>query len=413
VDYIKANNQSTGQRALDPNKNGIVYMGLNEHAPAEASTLNRLNRGAGGAKVVTPGADQDQAIVNGTKVNLGTMGGASAFAASLGLPDQLAVKVAEFLLVDTSANYDDIENARDELASFVQILAQAEMGERKIDRMVLSGHSVGSEIWGDGNGEISYDRLSDLFVLFPKAASQVKHLMMSACSGGGETTMTEYQGMMPGLESVWAYHDSSPGTWSGAMDHMGAWEKATETGKDAAGVDPELAGRFRKGKYVATWNTTDGYQGGEKMDYYDLNEQLIGMEPVFQRHFSGAEEVDSPQTGILRTYYGYVQRGISHPEVPPARRRDLIARRDLTIRLLYFNVVSTKFQAQHQQTLETGFGDAGLSLPNLGELSRDGLRKLLEDLKAAGGSTATQRVVDLLQRGLWELSNDLIPTVWI
>ena len=45
---------------------------------------------------------------------------------------------------------------------FLRILSEAEMGERKIDRMVLSGHSVGSQIWGDDNGEIGFDELERL-----------------------------------------------------------------------------------------------------------------------------------------------------------------------------------------------------------------------------------------------------------
>ena len=109
-----------------------------------------------------------------------------------------------------------------------------------------AGHSVGSQIWGDHNGNINFTQLDELFDLFPKASSQIEHLMLSACYSGGEAKMDQYHDMFPGLSSIWAYHDSSPGTWTGAMDHMEGWERATRSGKDPGGVDPSLARGHRK-----------------------------------------------------------------------------------------------------------------------------------------------------------------------
>jgi hypothetical protein len=412
VEYVRQNNHATGERELDPNKNGIVYMGFNEYAPAEAQALNRLNRGSGGAITATPQADQDVANVGGTKVDLKTLDGASAFASSLGLPDQLAVNVAQFLMRE-HGKPDQISDARDELAQLIRVLAEAEMGERQIDRMVLSGHSVGSELWGDGNGEVSFDKLEELFKMFPKASLQVQHLMMSACYGGGETTMGEYQQMMPGLQSIWAYHDSSPGTWTGAIDHMGAWEKATETGKPTAGVDSDLAGRFRKGKNVATWNSADGYQGPDAMSIEEVEDQLNDQEAVFQSHYSGAQDITNPQAGPLRVYYGLVQRAISHADATLALRAKMTTRRDVTIRLLYYGLVSGKFQAHNRTALDEGFRQSGLNVPDLSSVGRGGMKKLISELEAAGGGTESSVALDLLKRGLWQLDTDLIPTSWI
>jgi hypothetical protein len=406
IDVIKAQNHPTGERELNPTKDGIVFLGMNKDAHAEARRLNGQNRGrggAGGAVAAVPQKEQDHYKRGGKDYDLTTAEGAASFVATLGLPDQLAVNVADFLLNGPG-------DARDELAQFVRILSEAEMGERSIDRMVLSGHSVGSMIWGDDNGMINFSVLDELFELFPKAAEQVEHLMLSACYTGGESKMGQYTDMMPGLESVWAYHGSSPGTWSGAMPHMDRWEAATESGKDASGVDPSLAQGTRKDHNVSTWNTTDGYQGDKPMSIWELTRELDSQDSVYQAHFSGDEEVANSQSGPLRTYYGLVQRALSHPELPSSRRAELDVRRDVTIRLLYFKLISGKFQNHYKGQLEAGYAEAGIPMPDFSTLTRAQALAAVEALEATG---AAATALDLLQRGIRDLSTDVIPTAWV
>lgn len=406
VDIITAQNQYTGPRALNPNKNGIVYMGMNEYAHDEANRLNQANRGAGGAVAAKPQEKQDHIKRNGQEYDLTTAEGAAAYVATLGLPDQLAVDAAQFLV-------DAGDEARDELAQLVRILSEAEMGERSIDRMVLSGHSVGSQIWGDDNGSIRFTELDELFDMFPKASGQIEHLMLSACYSGGEAKMGQYHDMFPGLSSIWAYHDSSPGTWSGAMDHMDRWESATEAGKDASGVDPSLARGHRKADNVSTWNSADGYQGDKPMSVYEVERALRGDEGVFQSHFSGQEEVENAQSGPLRTYYGLVQRGLSHPEMASSRIPELEQRRDVTIRLLYFKLISGKFANHYGDRISEGVQAAGLSMPAFGEIGRKDTLDFIDALEAGAGDSSTATAVDLLKRGLRDLDSEVIPTSWV
>lgn len=406
IDIIEAQNQYTGPRELNPNKNGIVFMGMNEFAHDEANKLNRLNRGNGGAISARPQQKQDHIKRNGREFDLTSIEGCAEYVATLGLPDQLAVDTAQFL--SGAGN-----QAKDELAQFIRILSEAEMGERSIDRMVLSGHSVGSMIWGDHNGQINFSELDELFELFPKAAEQVEHLMLSACYTGGEAKMGQYHDMFPGLESVWAYHKSSPGTWTGAMDQMERWEGATRDGKDPGGVDPGLARGTRKSENVSTWNSVDGYQGDQPMTKYQLNSQLSSQESVFQSYFNGQEEVENSQTGPLRNHYNLVQRALSHPEMEASRIPELETRRDVTIRLLYFKLISGKFGAHYSNQLEGGIAAAGLDVPAFGEISRRETLEFIDALEAAGGDSSTATAVDLLQRGLRDLDVDVIPTSWV
>ena len=54
-----------------------------------------------------------------------------------------------------------------------------------------------------------------------------------------------------------------------------------------------------------------------------------------------------------------------------------------------------------------------MSLPAFGEISRKETLDFIEALEAAGGDSSTSTAVDLLQRGLRDLDNDIIPTSWV
>jgi len=406
VDIIKAQNNATGQRELNPNKNGIVFLGLNEYAHDEANHLNRINRGSGGAIAAKPGKEQDKITKGGTTYDLQTTEGVASYIATLGLPDQKAIDVSEYLLTVGG-------KARDEMAQFVRILSEAEMGERAIDRMVLSGHSVGSQIWGDHNGSISFTSLSELFDIFPNAADQVEHLMLSACYAGGEAKMAQYHDMFGNVESVMGYHGSSPGTWSGAMDHMTRWENATDKGDSPGGVDPSITSGLRKSENVSTWNAADGYQGDKPMSVWEIENALSSQASVFYSFFNGDQEVENSQTGPLRNYYNLVQRALAHPDLGGAQVADLESKRDITIRLLYFGLIGGKFQNHYKSQLETGIQAAGLDVPDLSTLGRKGALDFIDDLEAAGGDNSTTAALDLLKKGLRDLDSDVIPTAWV
>lgn len=403
IDIIKAENHATGPRELNPSKNGIVYMGFNKYSHDEANALSRYNRDAGGVKAVKPQKEQDQLTKDGVKYDLTTTEGAASFIATLGLPDQLAVDASNFLLNAQA-------EARDELGLFIQILSEAEMGERKIDRMVLSGHSIGSMIWGDDNGTVNMDEFEDLSKIFPKAFGQVQHLMLSACYSGGESRMISHKEIWTGAQSIMAYHDSSPGTWSGAMGHMKEWEAATEAGKDASGVDPEIAKGHRKAKNVSTWNVTDGYQGGKPMSLYQIETELSSRETLFKDYYNGDQLVENAQTGPLRDYYCLIQRGISHVEVDESMRADLEVKRDQTIRLLYFGLVSSKFQKHYSKSLDEAYQQTGMAAPDFSTMNR---KEVLDHINEVRSQLAGTEGLRLLEKGLVELDSEIIPTSWV
>ena len=401
-----SNSANAAASSTPPRYTGIVHIGLNKYAHDEANALNRMNASDGGAKSIRQrGEDQDVIYRGGNRFDLTLDAGVTGFVGTLQLPESKVQEVTDLMKATGG-------KAKDEMAGIVEVYLQAEQGIRRMDRLVLSGHSVGSQIWGDDNGNIKFDMFEELARIFPNAASQVKHLMISACYAGGERNMGRFHRCFPSVESIWAYAGSSPGTWTGAIPHMELWEGATKD-RDGSDVERDLAKGTRKADKVATWNIEDGYQGTKPFSITDLENDLQGEESMYQRYLQGDEEVTDSQSGPLRDYYNLVQRLIQHPEVDNARADQLEMRRDQCIRLLYYSLCATKFAEHYSSDLEEGYAEAGLPLPDFSTLSRREALAAIEALATAGGGSATGRALDLLQRGLRDMTNEVIPTNWV
>jgi tryptophan synthase alpha subunit len=88
---------------------------------------------------------------------------------------------------------------------------------------------------------------------------------------------------------------------------------------------------------------------------------------------------------------------------------ELEARRDVTIRLLYFSLICQRFQEHHRAQLEEATAAAGVVLPDLSTLTRAEVLDFISTLEAAGASG----ILSLLQQGLRDLSPAIIPTSWV
>lgn len=394
------------QEGKKPTYTGIVHFGLNGGAETEAGLLNRLNGDKGGAKSIRNQKEQDVLVRNKQRMDLATPEGRTAWLAGLGLGEDLAGQV-EGVIRDAGGG------ARDELGQLVEVYIQAETGVRRMDRLVLSGHNVGSQMWGDDNGSVPFETFVELGTLFPKAAAQVRHLLVSACYSGGEKQMDTYKAAFPGLQSIMAYTGSSPGTYSGAQNHIQRWEKNTEQG-DGSNVDKDIAKNTRKGENVSTWNATDGYQGDQPMELYELESELSDGDAIFEKYYTEGQKVSDPQTGELRAYYNLVQRALRHPELSDGRAAELELRRDQTIRLLFYHLIRTRFVGEHGDKLTAGYAAAGgMELPDYAKLERaDALTAIKAFEPAASGGDAAI-ALDLLWRGLVRLENAVIPEQWI
>ncbi|MFO0723518.1 MAG: hypothetical protein U1E65_07050 [Myxococcota bacterium] len=388
----------------------IVYLGMNKDSSYEIASLKNVV-GEAGVTYLSTAKTADSIAYKGQTYDLTKPEGCLAYAKALGLPDDRAQALAT-VLSDTG------EGARDEAAQLARIFREAETGKRTIERIVFSGHSIGSVIWGDGNGMLQFTTIGKLALVFPKAAAQVEDLMIAACYSGGESNMENYRAMFPNLKTAWAYDGSAPGSVSGAIPHILRWEKATR-GPTADALKRTLAEGTRKGENVAVWTVTKGYNNGQpQMSLEDARKAWADGKDIVAGFQSGATVVDDPQSGPLRQHYNAIQRMLGRSDLPADERASLSTERDQVIRLLFYKNVGTMFQATYGSSISSAFAELGLPKPDFGTLSRkDALATIQSfDAKLSAAekpSAATKALATRLHEGLVNLSPSAIPTAWL
>lgn len=404
---------------LQPSNDGVVFVGMNEDNKHEASYLRRT--GAHVTAVHDSTAGDDRIRVGGRTYNLQDAGERLSFARNLGLPEDQAQKVADAI---GTARYDgwgmSQTDAMDEVAQVAQIWAKAEHGGTIPSRMVISGHHVGDGVWGDDNGEIAWTTWKNLAEAMPHAAAQVEDLNISGCYSAGADMEAKLKGIFPKLKTVWGYSGTSPGTWGGAIEQQKEWERATRgSGTDfESGINRlrRTGSRHAENIRGVAVEQPQPYTGPSLSE---LRERLRQGEPLFERCFSGQQEVDNPREGLLRDYYtNAIQAALDHPDLSADVRQGLEARREQCIRTLYYRThIGPKFQREHQGAISAGYRALGLEPPDFADLSRASARDKIDQFRTAydAAGSPPQAAQDLapLLNGLWNLDPRVIPARWI
>jgi|GEM_PF-1323908 len=385
----------------------VVFVGMNEGARYEADKLKQW--APEGVAFVGPRKLQDRALVKGQLVDLSSPDGQQAFAHSLGLEGPAAAKMQQTLALTE-------DWGRDEMAQLARLFAQAERGERSIERLVLSGHSLGAGLWGDDNGEIGWAALESLAQTFPKAARQVKDVMVAACYAGGRTQVERFKGMFPKAESMWGYSGSAPGAHSGAVWHMKRWEKQTR-GNKAPTVNRASVSHLRKGKNVAVWTEAKGYDNGQpQRPIAQLQADYGRTRDLVPLYLSGARQMKNPGQGPLREHYNNLQALLQRTDLPETQRAPLEAERSLVIRLIYYPRVAGYFAAEHKAAIDGAYAALGKAAPDFATLPRKAaLAEILSLQKALTTKDDPQlrHAEALLTEGLRDLSAERIPSAWL
>lgn len=386
----------------------ILFVGMNNPTLTSAGAAHEIKElrktGADLVTVTDSKAGLDKIRVGATTYDLTTAEGRAGFVATLQLPSEKAAKVAAAL---EGANRD----SRDELAAIAQIWAKAERGESAPSRLVISGHHVGSGVYGDGNGRISWPSLEALSKALPRGAAHVEDLHIAACYSGGEAKETTYRGMFPNLKTVWAYNGSAPGAGSGATVHEAAWERGTRgRASDVSSTAEALKNRnVRKAEVIYTGSAA------ASINLASLRSEVEAGEAIYNAHFDGSSVSASSQTGPLREYYNRVQSLLSSPSLSYSERSTLEGRRDVTIRILYYSShIAPRFAQEHGASLQAAFQSAGLTAPNFATASRVQVRTALEALRNSSGASSPEvaSAISLLD-GFYNLRADTVPEGWI
>lgn len=391
--------------------NELIFLGMGDHASHEVWDLRSVQ----GVKVhsILDSAEDDVIEAFGSRRDLNEEADVNGLLDDMGLqgePRELTKAAIDMARRD----------AKDECANLAIVYWEAERGDRVFERFILSGHSVGSGVWGDSNGSLTFKVLPKLNQAFPRAASQIEDVMIAGCYSSSLRKVDMFRGYFPALRSYWAYGGSAPGSWTGATIHNALWEEASR-GDEPGQVSRVLARGTRKGDNVATWNEVLGYESDGPLRALDTirAEAETSLTDVYEKYESGEEIIQDTQTGPMRDHYALVQEMLGHPELPNSEQAHWEKQRDTTIRLIfYLTHIRVKFQEHFGPEVEAGFSSLGLTAPDWSTIGRAEAKAAILSFKQSLDLTATpspeaQRALYLLTEGLEGLSTDLIPNEWV
>ncbi len=394
----------------------ILFIGMNNETRTSAGAKHEIKElqktGATIHTITDSRIGADKIRVGGQTYDLTTDNGRNGFVQTLGLPAEQSAKIAD-VLKHTG------DNARDEVAQIAQVWSRGEKGGSIPSRLLISGHHVGSGVWGDNNGRISWDTMRGLTEAMPRAAAQVEDLHLSACYSGGRAKHQMYQEFFPNTKTIWAYSGSAPGAGSGATTHQAAWERTTRG--DGTAIDQTAANLLQRGVRkaenldVAVVGQDIPLSGQSMAQLYEL---VRSNEGTFERFFQGQENVTNAQQGPLRAYYNQLQALLQHPGLSNIERTELEARRDQTIRTLFYDShIRGHFQEHYGDAIRDGYAALGLPAPNFSRLSREdaleSIRAIRDHISGLRDTPAPARDMLYVLNGLWNLDAQTIPENWI
>jgi hypothetical protein len=394
-------------------RNDVLMVGMNKFASNEAAALRK----SGASVDLIQDAKKDDTITIGTgktavTFDLTTDKGRADFVKTLGLPADQSAKI-ETTLKNAGAD------TRDELAQLALAWAPGEKGKQIPGRLVLSGHSGGSAIYGDEpaykfkNGALSREDLTALAKAMPTAAAQVEDLAISACYCGGENSLNKWKEGFPNAKTVLAYAEKSPGGASefGSQAHLARWEKFTRGNADS--LKPEVFKGLEKDVNVATWSVKNGYLTPGALEKPEVVQARVdAFQPTYQKHFSGEKVATSEAE--LRSYYDDLQNLKDRPTTSGADRTKLEGQIETTFRLMKYGKAKVNFQKDHGAEVKAAYESLGLRAPDFGRLSRkDALAKVGEFEAAAKAATKplsaeVSRALHALTAGLRDLTDTAV-----
>jgi hypothetical protein len=306
-------------------------------------------------------------------------------------------------------------NLREQLADVMRWMRRAEKGEIVVERLVLSGHSNGVELWGDTArgikgtpGKMLIDRdLGNLARAFPTAAGQVEDIMFSACFSLNAVEIVRKA--FPNLKSVWSYGGWSPEIDDGSQQHISTWSKATEGGQT-----PKKSSA--RGS-TALWTRDKGYIVGDPKAaaagplYADA---LRLWHETGEPMFLGEKDFPEPQ---LRPLYQKAQTLRANPDADGMAKGWAEHTIMVVLRLRFWTKIRAKFGEVYGQKLQPSYDKLGIAAPDWATLTRVRLKAHKEAVENALDANmdpkAREPIAELLFGGLWALDDTVIKADWI
>jgi hypothetical protein len=389
--------------AKPPPEHVTGYLGLNPLAGREAKRLRKESRQDVLVSLNDPAAEKVLAetpeIFDFVDGELG-----------IGLDDFDRWDKATTLLMEADPKL------RDQLADLMRWFNRSERGEIVLERLVLSGHSNGVELWGDAPadaeskpGTMVIDRdLKRLTDVFPSATAQVQDVMFSACFSINAVELVIR--MFPNLRTCWSYSKFSPDIAGGSGWHIATWAAATEG-------EGSLEKGDRRGS-SALWTREKGFIVGDPAAAAvgPLFTEVVHLfQDTVVPMLKGDRDVPKP---TLDQIYMKIQELIAHPGADALMKEKAGGARDLVLRLRFWPKVRERFGTEYGAQLQPAYDAIGVPPPDWSRLTRVALKAHLEAVKRAleaqPEQVAPKALLDrLLGKGLDHLDPAIIKSDWI
>jgi hypothetical protein len=334
--------------------------------------------------------------------------------------DELGISVGDFARWDKAV--DVLQKAsphiREQLADVMRWFNKAERGDIILDRLVLSGHSNGVELWGESQrgresqpGTMLIDRdLAGIAEVFPTAAGQVEDIMFSACFSIAAVKLVVK--VFPNLRTAWSYTSFSPDVKQGSAEHVAEFTRATE----GAGT---LKKSNRRGS-SSLWTKEKGFIVGDP--------NLAAAGPLYSDAIRKFREIAGPMyngTGPdlegsqLMPAYLAVQEMIAHSGTPADRRENGERVMQILLRLRFWKVVRERFGTEYHDKLQPAYDALGMTQPAWKSLTRKAMKahfdEVMKTLEAKPDAKSFKPLLEqYLENGIFLLKDKkVIREDWI
>ena len=307
---------------------------------------------------------------------------------------------------------------REQLADLMRWFNKAEKGEIILDRLVLSGHSNGVELWGESEagaeskpGLMLLERdLAGIGEVFPKARDQVEDIMFSACFSISAVEIVVK--VFPNLKNAWTYTSFSPSIKQGSAEHVAGFAKATEGSGGLKKSD-------RRGS-TALWTKEKGYIVGDP--------SLAAAGPLYSNAIRKWREIAGPMydgsgpdltSDQLMPAYAAAQQMIAHPGTPADRRDNGKKVMQILLRLRFWPLVRDRFGKEYKGRLQPAYDAIGMTQPDWSSLTRKQMKAhvdaVMKAVKEKPEAKSHEKLLEqYLTNGIFLLKDEtVIKTDWI
>ncbi|MDQ0466550.1 hypothetical protein QO010_004345 [Caulobacter ginsengisoli] len=381
----------------------ILYIGMNAYQLEVQALKNRYFNRKDAVTTVTRTTDTAHTAVRGGTFDMTTDAGIDSFAAGLGLNPADTTAVAALIKSQPSAD-------RDDLAHVTDIYAQTNAdGIDRMSRVILSGHSYGSLIYGHAetkNAETShvqFDALIKLAGLFPKAAGQTKHLMVAACLSGSEGNLRNiYLKAYPNLQTFTGETMLGP-SGQGAADEVANWARKTDS-------NPTKLDKPRGSG--SNWTAAEGYKGDSQLSGAETMTALRNDEAKFNEYFAGTKADANTHAGPLTSYYIQARLASQNAAITGADHDYAQLHADQSFRLRFWKAQVAHFWVDNGAAVRSGYGSA--AAPDYGTMSRaDALKAIAAFPGVAAGGAAEITAAKALLEALRTLDTKVMSADWL